>query len=88
MVLCSSLLLPAFGVIVSLLITEVNKCHFVCEVLTTTSFNLHYHAYEVGRQTETPNPIVICCQTDFLDHHVLALYHTSDADFIPLKTGC
>ena len=83
-VLGTSMSMPVFGEIISILITEVTRCHFVCELFTTDSFNPHFHAYEVRRHG-LPIPIVICSQQDFVDHHVLALYHVSNLELIPLK---
>ena len=83
-VVVGSSLLPVFGRIISILIEQVTKCYFVCEVLTTETFNPHFHAYEVQAQ-EKPTPLVICTQNDFIDHHVLALYHVSQLELVPLK---
>ena len=80
----ASMSMPVFGEIISILVTDVTKCHFVCKVLLTEPFNPHYHAYEVERHT-FPKPITVCSQLDFLDHHVLALYHVSNLNLIPLK---
>lgn len=77
-------LLPYFGRIISILIDQVTNCHFVCELLITKTFNSHYHAYEVQAE-EKPTPIVICTQKDFVDPHVLALYHVSHLKLVPLK---
>ena len=54
---------------------DVTECYFVCEILITDCFNHHYHAYEVRKQ-EDPIPIVVCRQSDFINHHVLGLYHS------------
>ncbi len=73
-------MLPVFGIILSILITEVTTCHFVCKVLKTYSFNSHYHAYHVKQVAERPVPIMICGQENFLDHHIPSLYSVSDFD--------
>lgn len=66
----SSNLLPVFGNILDILIVDVSQCYFVCELLATESFNTHYHSYEVRKQTQ-PIPLVICKQSDFIDHHII-----------------
>ena len=80
----SSDLLPVFGKILTIVMIDVTQCYFVCELLITDCFNSHYHAYEVSKHI-TPTPIVICRQTDFIDHHVLGLYHVSSLNLISLK---
>ena len=76
--------MPVFGEIISIVITEYTKCHFVCELFETKCFNPHYHAFEVRKHT-VPIPVMICSQLDFLDHHVLAVYHVSNLSLVPLK---
>ncbi len=83
-VVVSNDLLPTFGRIQSILITDMNKCYFVCELLHTICFNSHYHAYEVSIQA-MPMSIVIRTQNEFVDHHILSLYHISNLNFISLK---
>ena len=76
-------LLPIFGQIDSIVFVS-NSCHFVCEILITDTYNSHYHAYEVSHNL-SHTPIIICQQSSFIDHHVLALYHISSLHLVPLK---
>ena len=83
MVVASSGLLPVFGKIDSIVFIN-NEYHFVCEILVTNTYNSHYHAFEVSHHS-SHIPITICKQSSFVDYHVLALYHVSSLDFVPLK---
>ena len=75
-------LLPQFGIIHEIVVTDVYQPLLVCEKITTNCFLPHYHAYEVIR----PKPPVfcICKQSELYDYSVLSLYHVCSI-FIPLK---
>ena len=60
----SSNLLHLFGKITDIFIVDVSQCHFVSELLVTESFNSHYHAFEVKKQTQQPTQLVVYKQTD------------------------
>ena len=76
--------MPVFGKIIDIIIVGFTECYFVCELFITESFNTHFHAYEVQRQMH-PTKLVVCRQSEFVDYHVLGLYHLSNTMFIPLK---
>ena len=80
----SSDLMPSFGNILDILVVDVTQCFFVFELLLTTNFNVHFHAYEVTKQTQ-PMQIVVCKQSALIDPHVLGLYRVSNYMFVPLK---
>ena len=42
----------------------------------TTSFNMHYHAYEVQPKID----YIVCRQKDFADHHPLTISKSFDKD--------
>ena len=65
-------LLPEFGIIHDVIISDVHEPFFVCEILTTECFYSHYHAYEVVRQS--PPVFHICMQSELYDYSVLSLY--------------
>lgn len=65
-------IIPTFGIIVDLLVVDVDICLFVCEVLTTEYFEEHLHAFKVSR--ETPVSLAICQHKELADYHVLSLY--------------
>jgi len=71
-VLGSTEILPAFGLIIDILITKVDNPYFVCEVLYTEEFSVHFHSFVITRQT--PIPISFCTPDEHADHHTLGLY--------------
>ena len=81
----ASNLLPLFGKIIDIFIIDVFQCYFVFELLVTECFNSHYHASEVKKQTQQPTQLVVCKQSDLIDHHVLGLYHVSNLNLVSLN---
>ena len=63
---------PVFGQILNILLVDVDKPYFVCEVFNTDNFDSHLHAYIVAAQS--PTHITLCQQHQLLDHHTLGLY--------------
>ena len=55
-----------FGQIVDILLTEVDMCLFVCEVLTTDGYVEHFHVFEVSK--ETPTPVAFCSPKELADN--------------------
>lgn len=79
-------LLPTFGVIKDVIVLDVDRHYFVCEILITEHFLEHFHSFEVTKQN-SPN-YSICMQSDFVDHHVLHAYRVLSCPqslFVPLK---
>lgn len=68
----STEILPTFGIIIDILITEADNPYFVCEVLYTEEFSVHLHSFVVTR--EKPIPISFCTPDELADHHTLGLY--------------
>lgn len=79
-------LVPTFGIIVDLLVMDVDNCHLVCEILSTECFNSHFHAYEVHHVV---NPHFIVSKFSKLaDNYMLSAYKLSTYPhtlFVPLK---
>lgn len=65
---------PTFGLIIDLIIAEVEKCMLVCEVLNTDKFVEHFHAFCVKREATTATPLAILTPYELSDYHVLSLY--------------
>lgn len=65
-------IIPTFGLIIDLLMVDVDVCLFVCEVLTSEYFEEHLHAFKVSK--ESPVSLAICRHKELADHHVLSLY--------------
>ena len=64
--------IPTFGLIIEILITDVDKYFIVCEIMHTDCFCTHYHAYKI---TQDSNPsYAFVKQNDLCDHAVLGLY--------------
>ena len=74
---------PTFGLLIDILLTDVDICLFVCDVLKTGGHVEHLHAFEVIK--EKPTPVVFYKQTDSADHHPLASYELNDAMYIVPK---
>ena len=68
----SSGILPTFGIIMDIILTDFDNVHFVCEALTTDEFSDHLHSFIVKR--EKPTPLVICKQDELADYHPLGVY--------------
>ena len=51
------------------MLIEVDMCLFVCEVLTTDGYVEHFHAFEVSR--ETPTPEAFYSPKELADYHIL-----------------
>lgn len=68
--------LPVFGKITDILVTKRGECLFILIPHVTTSFNMHYHAYEVQPKIN----YIVCRQKDFADHHPLAISKSFDKD--------
>ena len=81
-VVLDSDLLPQFGIIHDIVVTDVYQPLLVCEKLTTGCFSHHYHAYEVIRLE--PPVFCICKQSELYDYSVLSIYHVFSL-YIPLK---
>lgn len=73
-------LVPTFGLICDVLVSDVNNYFIVCETLFTEYFSSHYHAYKVTREF-TPSHVFVK-QGDLVDHSVLGLYKSQ---YIVLK---
>jgi len=73
---------PNFGIIKDV-VFHTDVYYFVCEVLVTTCFSHHFHAYEVSKHT--PTQYIICKQTELYDYSVLSAYELSDKLYVSLK---
>ena len=65
-------IIPTFGLIIDLLVVDVDICLFVCEVLVVECFEEHLHAFKVFK--ERPASLAICKHKELADYHVLSLY--------------
>ena len=74
---------PVFGQIVDILLTAVDMCLLVCEVLTTDGYVEHFHAFEVSK--ETPTPLAFCSPQELADYHILGLYKLNHAMYVVPK---
>ena len=74
---------PTFGLLIDILLTDVDEHLFVCEALKLERYAEYLHAYEVAR--EKPTPIAFCKQRNLSDYHPLALYKLTDAMYIVPK---
>ena len=68
---------PTFGEVIEI-VTMDEKIYLVTQLLVTTVFNLHYHAYEVNK-TSTYH---ICEIEKLRDYHPLCIYRTFDTRLI------
>lgn len=79
-------LVPTFGIIVDILVKDVDSYNLVCEITSTECFNSHFHAYEIEKFI---NPTYFVCQVNQLyDHYMLSAYELSTYPnilFVPLK---
>ena len=75
-------LLPNFGLILDIIILNVDDYFLVCEILHTICFNPHFHSYEVCHHS-SPS-VVFVKQSDLVDYSVLAIYKKI-TDFVTLK---
>ncbi len=63
---------PTFGLIIDILIVDVDNYLFVCEVPKTCQFDSHYHAYLLEKEDITS--LAVVTPNDLADFHVLSLY--------------
>ena len=66
--------IPTFGLVVDLLVVDVDICLFVCEVLETEYFDEHLHAFKVSKELSSHVSLAICRHKELADYHVLSLY--------------
>lgn len=82
-VLSTKEVLPTFGHIIDIILTDVDVCTFVCEVLHSEGFVEHFHAYEVT--CPKPIPIVFCKKNDLSDYHVLSICKQHQSMYVVQK---
>lgn len=82
-VVLTSSLMPQFGTIMNIVMLNVDDYYFVCELLCTVNFSEHFHAYEVTRNSVIH--LVICKQSELVDHHVLGMYSVAAKHLVSLK---
>ena len=75
--------MPVFGVIIDVLVFEVDNYYIVYEELETECFSHHYHTYEVSHH-QIPH-FGISHPSDFTDNCLLGIYRKQSSMFIPLK---
>ena len=83
-VILKSELLPEFGEIIDIIVTNVGKCWLVCKVYLIECFAPHFHAYVVHSHPA----IQLVQQSNLIDNHPVSLYHIQHhpgSKFIPLK---
>lgn len=73
-------LVPSFGILHDIIIVD-NEFFFVCKVLSTVSFEGHFHSYLVTCE----NSFSIITQANLYDHTTLSVYNISNSFYIPLK---
>lgn len=79
-------LVPTFGVIADITVSDTDDIIIICEVLKTENFSHHLHAYKTHKQSSTE--YWIGRQRDLYNHTVLAAYTCDDQPGlfnIPLK---
>ena len=74
---------PTFGQLNDIILTDVDICLFVCNILSTEGYVDHLHAFEVHQ--EKPIPIVFYKQSDLTDYHPLGLYKLNDSLYVVPK---
>ncbi len=79
-------LVPTFGIIVDILVLDVDNYFLVCEIVSTECFNSHFHAYELEKIIY---PTYLLRQVNQLpDHYMLSAYKLStypNTLFVSLK---
>ena len=74
---------PVFGQLHDILLTKVDICIFVCNILGTEGYVDHLHAFELHH--EKPTPLTFCKQQDLSDYHPLGLYKLDDSLYVVIK---
>ena len=75
--------LPVFGVVIDVLVLEVDNYYIVYEELDTECLSHHYNAYEVS-QHQIPS-FGISRPSDFTDNCLPGIYRKQSSMFIPRK---
>lgn len=84
-VITSSDLLPCFGMIIDIYVTDVDNIYLVLKKLDTISFVSHFHAYCVS--FTQPITYLVTKISHLYDSHPLSLYIESSSNemYVPLK---
>ena len=75
--------IPTFGLIIDLLMVEVDICLFICEVDVTDHFVEHLHAFQIEREDTVS--LAIMTHKELADYHVLSLYKHRQALYVVPK---
>lgn len=78
--------IPVFGQIMDIVLPDLNHPKFILNPLFTVAFSSHVHAYEVSYQHSIS--VIVCSQSDFVDHSVLSLYQSyasASTFYVPLR---
>ena len=77
---------PVFGRVLYFIATALQEYYFVLDLLETTGYSEHFHAYRIS---STRSEIDVCVQADLVDYHPLseskAFSHTTPQSFVRLK---
>ena len=65
-------LTPVFGVIIDVIVMDVNDYYIVCEEMVTEHCDHHYHSYKITQLH--PKCYIICKTSDLFDHTILKYY--------------
>ena len=76
-------LLPVFGVIVDIIVLQVDICYFVLQEYITHCFVPHFHSFEVS--ITSPPVYDTYGVHELADHHPLCIYSINNKQLIPLK---
>ena len=74
---------PKFGLIIDLIIVDVDVCLFICEVFTTEHFEEHLHAFQVSKESIVT--LAILRHKELADYHVLSLYKHKQSLYVVPK---
>lgn len=76
-------LLPVFGIIIDIIVHQVDICYFVLQEYTTHCFLPHFHSFEVS--LTSPPAYHTYKVHELADHHPLCVYIVNNSHLIPLK---
>ena len=76
-------LVPTFGLIVDILVFNVDDYYIVYELLETECFSHHYNVYEVSHQMM--KEYKLCKPYKLKDNTVLGVYKLESRLYVPLK---
>ena len=80
-VVLSSGLTPVFGLIDNIIVYDVDRFFYVCNVMETVCFSEHFHCFEVEKSSD----MEVIEYDRIYDYTPLYLYTVNNTLYIPLK---